>query len=235
VVAPAFVQSTTGSSSGVTNPVVSTAFSSALSAGNLVVVTVADDSGTTTGVTNVTDSLGNAYTQILATHGTASIQMWYAVLSLGGAGVTVNVSWNTGITAGVTLVAQEFSGINPLHPLDLSAFSAATTSVNVTSAATAPSSLPKALVVAGGVHSGATAAWTLGTGYTNLGSVDVTNRSVAQESKVISNIAAQTGSFTIASSLENIGTVAIFNAKNVGGAFRHFGTGDGASSSEAAN
>jgi hypothetical protein len=232
--APAFVQSTTGSSSGVTNPVVSTAFGSALSAGNLIVVTTADDSGTTSGVTNVTDSLGNAYTQIFATHGTASLQMWYAKNILGGAGATVNVTWNTGITAGVTFAAQEFSGLSPTTPLDNSTFSAAAASLTPTSPALA-NDLPSCLLVAGGVHTGVTAAWTLGTGYSNLGSVDVANRSVAQESKVLSNVASSTGSFTIASSLESICGLAIFNAKNVGSFYRHFSVGDGMSRSEVAN
>ncbi len=67
--------------------------------------------------------------------------------------------------------------------------------------------------MAGGIHTGTAAAWTLGTGYTNLGSADVTNRSSAQESMVISSSTPQAGTFTIASSLEWICAVVTFKAK----------------------
>lgn len=228
-----YVQSTTGVSSGSTVPTVSTPFGSATTAGNLVVVTIADDSGLNNGVTGVTDSLNNTYTQVFATHGTSSMQMWYAILASGAAGMTINVTWNVINTPGVTFVVQEFSGINQKTPLDNSKFSAATTSVNVASPAVS-NDLSQALLIGAGIHAGASAAWTIGANYTNMVSNDVANRSVAMESRIVTNISSQTATFTIASSLEWIGAIAIFNPAN-STMYNHLSVGDGMSRSEVAN
>lgn len=206
-----FLQGTTGSSSGAVTPVVSTAFGASLTVGSLIVVTTADDSGTLTGVTGVTDSAGNTYTQIFAKNGTSSIQMWFTNVRVGGAGVTVNVAWNTGSTPGVTFAAQEFSGFGAAK-VDSYIVSAPTTSTAPSSGATQTPTVSSSLIVGGGIHAGVVGAWTLGSGYTNLNTVDVANRSMAQESKIVSSKQAQTTAFTIASSLEWLCAAVIFNS-----------------------
>jgi len=120
-----FKQSTTGGST-TGSPAVSSAFGSPVTAGNLIVVTTADNSGTTTGVTAVSDTGGNTYSQILDTHGTNGFQMWYAVITTGGSSFTVSVTWSTGFTSQVQFVAQEFQGFTGTPALDKSAFSPST-------------------------------------------------------------------------------------------------------------
>lgn len=207
-----FKQSTTGGST-TTSPIASTAFGSAVTAGNLIVVTTADTSGATNGVTNVTDTGGNTYTQIMDTHGTNGFQMWYAVVATGGSSFQVSVTWDTGFTSKIEFVAQEFQGFTGTPTLDVSHFAPAsggTTSTAPNSGATATTSQANELVVGGAQHSGSTSAFSLGTGYTNLGTVNSASCAVAQESKVVSSTGTQTAAFTIAASREWICGVATF-------------------------
>lgn len=220
----AFRQSTTGGST-TTSPTASTAFASAVVAGNLIVVTTADTSGATNGVTNVTDTGGNTYTQIMDTHGTNGFQMWYAVVVTGGSGFQVSVTWDTGITSKIEFVAQEFNGFVGTPTLDKSTFAPATggsTSTSPNSGATATTTQAAELVVGGAEHSGSTAAFSLGSGYTNLGTVNSSSCAVAQESKVVSSTGAQTATLSIAASREWICGVATFYDAGAGATGQYF-------------
>lgn len=214
----AFNQGTTGSSSGATNPAVSTAFAAAVTAGNLIVVTTADTSGTTTSVSAVTDSGGNTYTRILTTHGTDGFQMWYAVVATGGSSFTVRVTWNTATTSFVTFAAQEFNGFVGTPTLDKSTFAPAsggTTSTTANSGATATTTSANEVVV-GGSSCIAASTYSVGTGFSNLNTVSRSGGSVAQESQIVSATGAQTATFGTGINAEWICGVATF--KDVGGA-----------------
>jgi len=62
-----------------------------------------------------------------------------------------------------------------------------------------------------GVHASTTSAFSLGSGYTNLTTNNVSARAVAMESKVVAATGAQTATFSIAAARVNIGGVVTFS------------------------
>ena len=207
-----FVQSTTGNAT--TSPTTTTAFAGSTTSGNLIVVTTADDSGLTTSVSAVADSKGNAYTQVVNISSSSSMQIWYAKNITGGASHTVSATWNTGNTGRCVLVAQEFSGCDTSNPLDQNT-STGSTGTAVSSGASPTTTQAAELVVGGASHDALASAFSLGSGYTNLGTVNVANCAVAMESKVVAATGAQTATFTIAASRTWICGVVTF--KGAGG------------------
>lgn len=201
-----FKQSTNGNATS--SPTVTTAFSSSVSVGDLIVVTTSDDSGVTS-VSAVTDSKGNTYARIVVVGSTSSYQRWYTVVQTGGSSFTVSATWNTGNTGRCTLVAQEFNGFIGTPILDKSSTNGST-STSATSGATSSTTRNQELVVGGLSYASTASTVTLGTGYTNLDGVNAANASVAQESQVVSVTAAQTATFTIGASRAYIAGVDTF-------------------------
>lgn len=205
-----FKQSTTGS--GTTSPVTSTNFAGTVVAGNLMVVTVVDDSGVSEPAMTVTDSGGNTYTQIANTgaSNTGTHTLWYAPVTTGGATFHVIVTNTGGAFARLTVVAQEFQGFTGTPTFDKVSAYATGSSTAALSATSGTLSNAAEVVVGSFAHYATASAFTLGTGYTNLGTVSVANASIAQESKIVAATTATTAGATIAASREWTAYVATF-------------------------
>lgn len=171
--------------------------------GQLIVLTISDDSALNSVVTTVTDNKGNTYARVDITAtgdvltNSSSTQMWYAVTTAAGASHTVTVTWSDAAASRLTAAAQYFNGFTGTPTIDkiISATGSSTSASPGTSGVTVAND---ELVVIGAGHDGATSAFSLGTGYTNLTTVTVTNATVGQESKVVSATGTQTGTMTIA-------------------------------------
>lgn len=195
-----FVQNLTSSTAAGTGSFTTSAFSRSTSNGNTLIITVADDSGLTNIITSITDSTGlNTYTQIFSTATSTSLSMWYCPNIRGGSSVTLTINYNSTSASNVSIVAQEFSGVLYLAPLDRST-SAIGTSTTPSSGATAITTKLAELVVGSVAYGSGGGTATIGAGFTNLG-IDTSNAFIrsAQESKVISQTAAQTATFTTTS------------------------------------
>lgn len=214
----AFVQSTTGN--GTTSPVTSTAFASTVTAGNIIVVTEVDDSGVDLSATmSFSDSGGNTYTQ-LATTGAANTYthtVWWAKVVTGGSSFTVTVTETTGAWARMDFVAQEFSGFTGTPTFDKISAYATGSGTTATSNTSGTLTAADEVVVGSFAHGGLTSAFSLGSGYTNLGTVNVANAASAQESKIVASTTAVTASATIAASREWTAYVATFYDVGGGG------------------
>lgn len=206
----AFRQSTTGNST--TSPVVSTAFGSSVVAGNLIVVTVVDDAGIAEPSMSLSDTGGNTYVRIAdtlaANSGTHTV--WYARVVTGGASFTVTVTNPGGAFARLTLVAQEFDGFTGTATFDKISAYAGATSTAALSATSGTLTSANEICVGSFAHYSTISAFTLGTGYTNLGTQNVANAASAQESKVVAATTAVTAAATIAASREWTAYVATF-------------------------
>jgi hypothetical protein len=99
----------------------------------------------------------------------------------------------------VTVAAQYFNGFTGTPTIDKSNGTAgSSTTANPGTSAT--TTVANELVVVGAGHAGTASAFSLGSGYTNLTTVNQANAAVGQESKVISSTGTQTGTMTIAAS-----------------------------------
>jgi len=181
-------------------------------AGHTLVVFV-ELASTSASVANVTDRLGNVYSQASSRVGnTGRVELWYSIGVRGGAANAVTVSFSSGTIAGVR--AQEFAGIPStatLHKVNSAAGStpgtlAATGSISTTLA-------PSYLVAALGWDSGATASQNQG-GFTRIG--QITNSNSSATVIYLYMLASGTGSFgtgvTLSSASNSQGIVAAFAA-----------------------
>lgn len=205
----AFVKSTTGN--GTAPPTTTTAFAGSTTSTNAIVVVISDDSGLTTEVTGVTDNKGNTYQPILSAANASTVHLWYCPSIIGGAGHTVTVAWSDTATGRVTVVPQEFSGFTAPPVVDRTQTNLATGTA-ATSNATVTTTAADELVVGALSRAGTASAMSLGSGFTNLGTVNVANAGVAMESKVVAATGAQTATFTIAASRAYVAAVVTFKA-----------------------
>jgi chitodextrinase len=117
---PTFVQ--TNSHEVATSTTDSTVFNGANTAGNLIVAYVIWDSGTST--TSMSDTQGNAYTSVAAptkwNTSKWSSQVFYAKNIKGGAN-TVKATFSSSISKFGVLYVNEYSGLDTINPLDVSA------------------------------------------------------------------------------------------------------------------
>lgn len=208
----AFKQSTTGN--GTVSPIVSTAFAGAVVVGNIIVVTVVDDAGIAEPAMTVGDSGGNTYTRIADTgaSNTGTHTLWWArVVTGGNAGAfTVTVTNSGGAFAALSVVAQEYNGFVGTPTFDKISAYASATSTAALSATSGTLSQANELVVGSFAHYSTVSAFSLGAGYTNLGTVSLANAQSAQESKVVAVTTAVTAPATIAASREWTAFVATF-------------------------
>jgi hypothetical protein len=196
------------------------AFTNAFAVGQLVVVTIAFDGGANT-VTSVTDnaSVPNTYNLISgASAGNGStmyLATYYAIITTAKSSPQVTVNYNSSGT-NADVIAQYFNGFTGTPTLDKSQSSVNASSTTCTSGATSATTQATELIVGGGVHISTTSVFSLGTGYTNLTTNNISARAVAMESKVVSSTGAQTATFTIAAARVNTGAVTTFY-DNAGG------------------
>lgn len=180
-------------------------------AGQLVVVSYADDSAAGTTFTALTDNAANVYLPAdIFRLNSVTYRMFYSAITVGNAALTVTATWSTLAAARGVVVAQYFNGFTGVPTLDQVAGGTGTgTSANtgITTGATVDAN---ELVVVGAAHAAATSAFTLGAGYTNLNTVNVANAANAQESKVVGATGTQTGVLTIAASRAWASSIATF-------------------------
>lgn len=190
----------TATASNATGVAVTSAFAATTATGQLIVVSYGDDSATSTTFTSMADNKSNTYLPIgsFQING-MTYRMFYSVLTAGGTGHTVTANWSTVASSRATLVAQYFNGFTGTPTLDQTAgATGASTSANPgTTGATINAN---ELIVIGAVHDAAVSGFSLGTGFTNLGTVSVANAQNGQESNVVSATGTQTGFLTIAAS-----------------------------------
>jgi hypothetical protein len=214
----AFAAGATGNTA--TGTTTSTALSVTTVAGQLLVVSYADDSATTTTFTAISDNFANSWTAAdsFRLNG-VTYRMYYAVLATGKAGAshTVTATWSTAAAGRCTIAVQYFNGFTGTPTLDkVNGGTGSSVSAN-NAVTTATTTQANELVVVGAAHGSTTSAFTLGTGYTNLSTVNVANAAIAQESKVVTATGAQTGIITIAAARVWASTIATFYDNTGGG------------------
>lgn len=201
------------------SPCTTTAFASAVVVGDLIVVNVVDDSGIEEAAMTVTDNKGNTYTRIADTgaNDTGTETVWYAPVTAGGTGTTVIVTDTGGAFARLDAVAQEFNGFTGTPTFDkVSAFTSGS-SVTPLSLTSGTLSNANELAVGSFAHYSTVSVFSLGSTWTNLGTISVANAANAQESKVVAATTAITSTATIAASREWNAYVATFFSGGGGG------------------
>ena len=174
-----------------------TTFPAALTAGNLVVVSVSGWPNLPA-ATPVTDSLGNTYSiagNVLTSSGAYSA-IYYARNIKGGSDT---VTFRTVASGGqVSMAIAEFAGIDPVSPLDVVA--------GTTGSGTTPSSgvmtptMPGDLVIGSGTHNGNTVT-SAGAGFTLIAvptEDSNTHQPLAMEYQVLSGTQATAAAFSLA-------------------------------------
>lgn len=214
----AFNTSRSANSSGSTTPLVLTTFSSAIVVGQLIVLTIADDSGVANHLGTVSDSAGNVYTRVATASGQGSscLNQYYAPVTVGGSAntVAVSVAWNIADTTGISVAAGYYNGFVGTPTLDQSKVGGPTSSTSPSSGATGTTINANELVIGGVEHAGTASNFSLGATYSNLIQPSgVSGHQVAQESKVVAATGTQTATFSIAASREWIcGAMTFYDA-----------------------
>lgn len=203
---PAFVQTTTGTNAGGTGSFSISAFTNNTVAGNSIIVALATQSQT---ISSVTDNALNSYSKATSlSAANLDIEVWYASGITGGNKPTITVTVSSTFTTSV--VAQEFSGLLTASAFDKAA-SGSGNGTTATSAATTTTAQAIELII-GAVATEVATAPTLGSGFSNLGTVsDTFPTTVGIESRVVTSTGAYTSSFGTASSNWTI-VVATFKA-----------------------
>jgi hypothetical protein len=159
-VAIAYVQQTTASATA--SPATTAAFGSTTVAGQLVVVAVTNDSGSTASL-GCTDSLGNTYTRVPLASSGQMLEIWYSILTTGGASHTVSVTWSLADASRCTVVAQSFSGLSGTgNQVDVYASTTGTSTAASSGATSAPTSSSSLVVAAASGASATPSTLTLG-------------------------------------------------------------------------
>lgn len=200
---------------GTTSPVTSAAFASQPVVGNIIVVTVVDDAGISEPSMTVTDNAtggSNTYTRLADTGAanTGTHTLWWAKVARTVASLTVVVTNPGGAFARLTSTAQEIQGFVGTPTFDKVSAYATGSSTTALSATSGTLTNANEIVVGSFAHYATVSAFTLGTGYTNLGTENVANAASAQETKVVAATTAVTASATIAAAREWTAYVATF-------------------------
>lgn len=153
------------------------AYSSNVTAGNMLVVVVNSDVGTTH---TCSDSLGNTWTNALQYNNGYIETICYAVASSSGADtVTATFSASVGFRR---LAVTEYSGIDTTTPVNITASGAGTSVSGVPDSVTSPSATttnPKTLIFGVAFNKQTTTTFTPGTGFTQIASLN--DRLIVQE------------------------------------------------------
>jgi len=163
----AFVQTTDLTSANpAATSITTSAFGSAVTSGNLLVAFCSLDT-TGSNVSSITDTAGNTYVQAVTdTESTVRGDIWYAKNVTGGSGITITCNYNQS-TSFRKIQANEYSGLDIIAPLDVTAFNSSPSSTNATSG-TAATNVADELIVGLAVHFGI-ASYTPGTSFTVRG------------------------------------------------------------------
>lgn len=215
----AFVQGVQGSSAS--DPYTLPAFSSSVTAGNLIVVAVVGDNGSVDNTTNVTDNKsGNSYQRADSTlnfgNGTnMNMDIWFGQVTNGGSSFALTIAFNSMVQNG-RFVAQEFSGFSSTATLDKFA-KANATSTSPSSGATGTTSVADELIVGLIARAGNNSSTiSLGSGYSNLTNT-ATSAAAGMESMVVSSTGTQTATFSLSISRAWLCAVLAFKDGSGGG------------------
>lgn len=181
--------------------------------GQLIVVSYADDSAGTTTFTSMTDNATTPNTYTAADSfrlNAVTYRLFYAVVTTANAAHTVRVNWSTAAASRGTVVAQYFNGFTGVPTIDQATGGTGTGTSANTGITTGATINANEIVVVGAAHAATVSAFSLGAGYTNLGTVSVANAQIAQESKVVAATGTQTGVLTIAASRAWASSIATF-------------------------
>lgn len=193
--------------------------------GQLVVVTVTDDSAGTTTQGVPTDNAGNTYTRVGALIlNTITVGLYYSKITVGNAALAVKDTWSTAAASNLSMAAQYFNGFTGTPTLDQSTTTGTGSSTAATPATTSATVNANELVVIGAGFGGATTTQTLGTGYTNLSAINFANASSGQESKVVAATGTQTGVITLGASRAWGAAIATFQDVTGGAAAATYST-----------
>lgn len=209
----------TGTASNTTGVATTTSLGTTV-AGQLIVVGYADDSATGTTFTSMTDNAAPANTYTAADSfrlNSVTYRMFWARLVTGAAAHTVTANWSTAASGRATVVAQYFNGFTGTPTIDQATGGTGTGTSANTGITTGATTHAAEIVVVGAAHDATISAFTLGAGYTNLGTVSVANAQNAMESKVIAATGTQTGVLTIAASRNWGSSIATFYDNTGGG------------------
>lgn len=202
----AFVQQTTGSTITGTGSYASTAFSGSAVVGNTIYAIVTSDGNTASQVTGLSDNKGNTYTKDLEVVNAAQsteryMSIWRAPVTTGGASLAVTVTYNAASSNNSGIVAQEWSNSGGTPTKDQTASNASTTATTApTTNASGTTTVANELIIAGFVSNSTQASFTAGAGYSNAGSIAVTNANVGMESKTVAATGTQTATATFGTS-----------------------------------
>lgn len=180
-----------------------TAFGSAVTVGNNIVVRVSSDGNSANQVTSLTDNKGNTYVKDAETVNTLQsteryISIWRAVVTTGGTGLVITVNYNGASSNNSGAIAEEWAASAGTMTLDKTAGGGSTTATaSPTTATTAATTQANELIIAAFVSNSTQTSFTAGTGYSNASSVNVSNANIATESKTVSATGTQvaTGTF----------------------------------------
>lgn len=190
----AFVQSTSGTNAaGATATTPTTAFTNPNTAGNAIIVAIAND-GTTGSVTSVTDTAGNSYSLIKRNTAvtTVTTEIWAAFNIKARASniVTANQGFNDGV-----IVAQEFSGLAGTTDKTAEGNGVTGTATATTAVTTSDNEL---VFAAGEVDISGANTLSVGASYSNFVTASSNSVRGAAESNIVSASGAQTATMGVA-------------------------------------
>jgi hypothetical protein len=162
--------------------------------GNLLIAVVEADTVAQNGIT-VTDSKSNTWSRLISTSlaATFDLEIWYTVLTTGGASHTVTATDNGGGVDSLIIV-EEWSG-SATSPADKSAGATGTVSTALNSGSSGVLAQAAELIICAGVASG-NVTMTAGGSFTNLNKVNTVFSTLAFASQVVASTSAVTGTMT---------------------------------------
>jgi hypothetical protein len=174
------------------NSISTSNFSSPVTTGNLIVAWVWYNS-TGQSVSSVADSVGNTYIKAVGpTTGTGTMsgwrqELWYAKNSVGGSGISVTAMFTGTFNAEKSITAHEYSGLDPVSPLDATA-AEATSAANASSGSVS-TKFARELIFGASLFQGS---GTAGIGFTQRSSI----AGNASEDKVVSIVGSYSATFS---------------------------------------
>lgn len=177
--------------------------------GNCIVVAIGNVLGAGA-ATNVTDSQSNIYQRALTAKNStiAQLDIWYALNITGGTTPTVTATFPS---IEVTVQIAEFSGVAHSFAIDKAIGTALASIISpLTVTPNYDNYYPNTLVVMMATMNDSADTYSLGSGYSNLQQeVASITGNAAMQSKVVSSIGSQAGSFTYSAVTTKSGVVAM--------------------------
>lgn len=202
---------TTSAGTAATATLLAANWGSNTTAGNTVIVTAVNRSGTANDITGVTDTQGNTYTKIQdVNRASIDLSLWYATNITGGTIPLITVSWTT-LSSGA-FIAREYSGLITTSLDKNAGTTGATATAN--SGATATTTQNDELVIGAGAGADVTTVWSAGATFGNSVDANATNAgtksSAHMEDLTVASTGAQTATFGLGASVAWACIVATF-------------------------